>query len=71
MRTQRTVTEAEWLAGNDPEVMPDFPGRKAGGRNLKNAKNDAWDEKFNRALQEIAWETVTNYSFSGFTAKEK
>ncbi len=38
---------------------------------LKNAKNDAWDDKFNRTLQEIAWDTVTNYPYSGVTAKEK
>lgn len=39
---------------------------------LKNAKKEAWDEKFNRTLQEIAWETVINYPYSGVTAaKEK
>jgi len=39
---------------------------------LKNAKKEAWDDKFNRALQEIAWDTVTTYSYSGVTAaKEK
>lgn len=35
---------------------------------LKNAKRDAWDEKFNRSLQELAWETVTNYPESLVTA---
>lgn len=35
---------------------------------LKNAKKEAWDEKFSRALQELAWETVTSYSYSGVTA---
>ena len=35
---------------------------------LKNAKKEAWDEKFNRALQELAWETVTSYSYSGVSA---
>jgi hypothetical protein len=35
---------------------------------LKKAKKDAWDDKFNRALQEIAWETVTNYPYSGVKA---
>lgn len=35
---------------------------------LKNAKKGAWDERFNRALQELAWETVTGYPYSGVTA---
>ena len=35
---------------------------------LKKAKREAWDEKFNRTLQELAWETVTGYSYSGVTA---
>ena len=34
---------------------------------LMNAPKPAWDDKFNRALQELAWETVTNYPFSGVT----
>lgn len=39
---------------------------------LKKAKKDAWDDKFNRTLQEIAWETVSNYPYSGVKAvKEK
>jgi hypothetical protein len=38
---------------------------------LKKARKDAWDEKFNRTLQEIAWETASNYSFSGIKAKDK
>jgi hypothetical protein len=39
---------------------------------LKRANKRAWDEKLNRALQEIAWETVTSYPYSGVTAaKEK
>jgi hypothetical protein len=28
---------------------------------LKDAKREAWDERFNRSLQELAWETVTKY----------
>ncbi|WP_373649450.1 hypothetical protein [Schlesneria sp. DSM 10557] len=28
---------------------------------LKNPKREAWNDKFNHALQELAWETVTNY----------
>ena len=35
---------------------------------LKNAKKEAWDNKFNQTLQEIAWETVTHYSYSGVKA---
>lgn len=31
---------------------------------LKNARRKAWDEKFNRSLQELAWETVTKYPYS-------
>jgi hypothetical protein len=41
---------------------------------LEKARNGAWDDKCNRALQEIAWETVTRYPYSGVTAapaKEK
>lgn len=39
---------------------------------LKNARHEAWNEQFNRSLQELAWETVTNYRYSLVTAaKEK
>ena len=38
---------------------------------LKNAKREAWDEKFNRTLQEIAWKTVSNYSYSGVKAEKE
>jgi hypothetical protein len=39
---------------------------------LTNAKRQAWDEKFNRSLQDLAWETVTKYPPSFVTAaKEK
>ena len=31
---------------------------------LKNAKREAWDEAFNRSLQELAWETVRKYPYS-------
>jgi hypothetical protein len=34
---------------------------------LKGAKRDDWDEKFNRTLQEIAWQAVVNYPYSGIT----
>src|SRR4029079_16762112 len=32
---------------------------------LKKANKEAWDDKFNRTLQEIAWDTVTSYPYSG------
>ena len=35
---------------------------------LKNAKKEAWNEKLNRTLQEIAWETASKYSYSGLIA---
>lgn len=38
---------------------------------LKHASRDAWDDKFARALQEIAWETATNYPYSGIMAAKK
>lgn len=53
------------IYGQSPVGLP-IPGL------LKRAKKDAWDEKFNRALQELAWETVANYPYSGVkAAKEK
>jgi hypothetical protein len=36
---------------------------------LKNAKKGAYDDKVNRVLADIAWETVTSYSYSGVTAQ--
>lgn len=39
---------------------------------LKKVKKDAWDEKFNRSLQEIAWETASHYPYTGIQlAKDK
>ncbi len=35
---------------------------------LKNANREAWDEKFNRSLQELAWEAVSKYPYSLVTA---
>jgi hypothetical protein len=49
------------IYGQSPVGLP-MPGL------LKNAKKEAWDDKGNRALQEIAWETVTSYPYSGVTA---
>jgi hypothetical protein len=49
------------IYGQSPVGLP-VPGL------LKKAKKDGWDEKLNRALQEIAWETVTHYPYSGVAA---
>jgi enterochelin esterase-like enzyme len=46
------------IYGQSPVGLP-MPGL------LKRANKKAWDEKLNRALQEIAWETVTGYAYSG------
>lgn len=51
------------IYGKSPVGLP-LPGL------LKNAKKEAWDDKFNRTLQEIAWETVTNYPPSGVGAEK-
>jgi hypothetical protein len=37
---------------------------------LKKARKEAWDDKLNRALQELAWETVTGYPYSGVEAEK-
>ncbi len=42
------------LYGQSPVDLP-MPSK------LKNAKREAWDDKFNRSLQELAWDTVTKY----------
>jgi len=46
-----------------PVVLP-VPGV------LKNAKKEGWDDKFNKTLQEIAWDTVNNYPYSGVKAEK-
>jgi hypothetical protein len=38
---------------------------------LKRAKREAWDEKLNRDLQELAWATAANYRFSGVTSMSR
>ncbi len=38
---------------------------------LKKANRNEWDDKFNRTLQEIAWETASNYPYSGIKATQK
>jgi hypothetical protein len=52
------------IYGRSPVGLP-MPGL------LKRAKKAAWDEKLNRALQEIAWEAVTSYPPSGVAAPAK
>lgn len=38
---------------------------------LQRAKRPAWDEKFNRTLQELAWETAAHYPYCGVTSITK
>jgi hypothetical protein len=38
---------------------------------LKRANNPKWDDNFNKALQELAWNTVINYPLSGVKASGK
>ena len=38
---------------------------------LKKANNPKFDEAFNKSLQQLAWDTVTSYSYSGVKAPEK
>ncbi len=49
------------IYGKSPVGLP-LPGL------LKKAGKEAWDEKFNRTLQEIAWETVSKYPYTGLAA---
>jgi enterochelin esterase-like enzyme len=49
------------IYGRSPVGLP-MPGV------LKRAGKKSWDEKLNRALQELAWETVISYPYSGVTA---
>jgi len=65
LETLNTYLHFAVIYGRNPVGLP-MPSL------LKKAKNEAWDDKLNRALQEMAWETVTNYPFSGVVAaKEK
>jgi hypothetical protein len=52
------------IYGKSPVGLP-APGL------LKDARKEAWDDKFNRALQEIAWEAVSNYPYSGVKVEKK
>ncbi len=57
MEALNTYLHFAVLYGHSPVGLP-MPAM------LKNAKRDAWDEAFNRSLQELAWETVTKYPYS-------
>ncbi len=52
------------IYGKSPVGLP-VPGL------LKNARKEAWDEKFNRNLQEIAWETASGYPYSGVKGEKE
>lgn len=65
MEVLNTYMHFAVLYGTSPVGLP-MPAM------LKNAKREGWNEKFNRSLQELAWETVANYPYSLVTvAKEK
>jgi hypothetical protein len=65
LETLNTYLHFAVIYGKSPVGLP-RPGF------LKNAKKDGYDDKCNRALQDIAWEAVTGYPYSGVTAaKEK
>ena len=65
MEALNTYMHFAVLYGQSPVGLP-MPAM------LKNAKRQAWDDTFNRSLQELAWETVTKYPYSLVTAaKEK
>ncbi len=49
------------IYGRSPEGLP-IPSV------LKRANNPKWDADFNKRLQELAWDTVTHYSYSGVKA---
>lgn len=65
MEALNTYMHFAVLYGQSPVGLP-MPAM------LKNARREAWDETFNRSLQELAWETVTKYPHSLVpAAKEK
>lgn len=49
------------LYGRSPVGLPMVSG-------LRKANRTDWDEKFNRTLQEIAWQTAVGYPYSGVSA---
>jgi hypothetical protein len=58
LETLNTYLHFAVIYGRSPVGLP-TPGL------LKNARRDAWDDKLNRTLQEIAWDAVSNYPYSG------
>lgn len=58
LETLNTYLHHAVIYGQSPIGLP-MPGL------LKNARKEGWDEKLDRALQGIAWEAVSNYSYSG------
>lgn len=64
MEALNTYMHFAVLYGQSPVGLP-MPAR------LKNAKREAWDDKFNRSLQELAWETVTKYPYSLVAAEKE
>jgi hypothetical protein len=65
MEALNTYMHFAALYGRSPVGLP-MPSM------LKNARREAWDERFNRLLQQLAWETVTKYQYSLVTVvKEK
>ena len=64
MEALNTYLHFAVLYGKTPVGLP-LPGL------LKNAKRKAWNEKFNRSLQELAWDTVSNYPYSLVSAAKE
>lgn len=64
LETLNTYLHYAVIYGQSPVGLP-MPGL------LKKAKKQAWDEKVNRTLQEMAWETVSDYPYSGVAAPTK
>lgn len=61
MEALNTYMHFAVLYGQSPVGLP-MPSM------LKKARREAWDERFNRSLQELAWETVAKYPYSLVTA---
>ena len=64
MEALNTYLHFAVLYGQNPVGLPQ-------PATLKNAKRAEWNEKFNRALQELAWETVKQYPPSLVPALQK
>lgn len=64
LETLNTYLHYAVLYNRSPVGLP-MPGL------LQRAKRPVWDEKLNRTLQELAWETAVNYPYSGVTSATK